>query len=102
MNYGSVYGSLFYSNASGINVEAGGRFNHHSLYGNNATYAVNPSFLINERHKVFVNVASAFRVPVLDELYASYGNPNLNPERSQSFKAGFEGLERGRALGRER
>lgn len=98
MNYGSVFGSVFFSSPSGFNIEAGGRFNHHSLYGNNGTYTLNPSYLINPDHKVFINLASAFRVPVLDELYASYGNPGLKPELSQSYEAGYEGVFAGGRL----
>lgn len=98
MNYGSLFGSVFFSSPSGFNVEAGGRFNHHSLYGSNGTYTLNPSYLIASRHKVFVNLASAFRVPVLDELYASYGNPHLEPELSQSYEAGYEGVFAGEQL----
>lgn len=98
MNYGSLFGSVFFSDASGFNLEIGGRFNHHSLYGNNATYTFNPSFLLNEHHKVFANIASAFRVPALDELYASYGSTSLEPERSQSYELGYEGVFAGKRL----
>lgn len=92
MNYGSFFGSVFLSTDWGFNLEVGGRFNRHSIYGSNGTYTFNPSYLISPKQKVFANMASAFRVPVLDELYASYGNPKLEPELSRSYEAGYEGL----------
>src|SRR5690606_24616222 len=92
MNYGSFFGSVFLRTDWGFNLEVGGRFNRHSIYGSNGTYTFNPSYLISPKQKVFANMASAFRVPVLDELYASYGNPKLEPELSRSYEAGYEGL----------
>jgi vitamin B12 transporter len=88
-NQFSFYASLFLKNLSGFNAEIGGRVNNHSVYGWNETYSINPSFNINKQWKVFVNVASAYHVPSLYQLYSEYGNKDLEPEKSQTYEGGI-------------
>lgn len=86
----SPYASLFLKDLRGWNIELGTRFNSHSKYGNNFTYSFNPSYLIAQKVKLFVNLSSAFKAPSLSMLYGKYGaNPNLKPEKSQSYEAGI-------------
>ncbi len=74
-----------------MNVELGGRFNHHNQYGNNFTYSFNPSYLINDKVKLFVNITSGFRMPSVTELFGPYGsNPNLKPEKSNTQEGGLQ------------
>lgn len=87
----SPYVSVFLHSNNGFNVELGGRFNHHNQYGDNFTYSFNPSYLINERIKVFANITSGFRAPSINELFGPYGaNPNLDPEESNTQEAGVQ------------
>ena len=87
----SPYLSLFLRNLGGFNFEAGGRLTNHSKYGNNFTYTLNPSYLINDEVKLFVNFGTAFRAPALSELFGLYGaNPNLKPEESQTLEGGIQ------------
>ncbi|SKD07829.1 vitamin B12 transporter [Chitinophaga ginsengisegetis] len=87
----SVYASFLLHNMGGFNLEVGGRFNHHSRYGNNQTFSINPSYLINPHHKVFINISSAYSVPTLYQLYAKgYGNQDLKPETTTSYEAGYQ------------
>ena len=51
----SPYTSLFFNNLGGFSLEVGGRYNSHSKFGNNFTYSFNPSFLINNQVKIFIN-----------------------------------------------
>ncbi len=90
VNQKSVFSSLFYSGKSGFNAELGGRFNHHSRYGNNFTYTINPSFVINNNWKVYASVSTGFKAPSLYELYSVYGDPNLKAERSTNYEGGFQ------------
>jgi vitamin B12 transporter len=86
----SPYLSLFLKNRTGFNLEAGGRLNFHSKYGNNVTFSLNPSYLINEKVKLFVNYGTAFRAPALSELYGRFGaNPDLKPEKSRTLESGI-------------
>lgn len=87
----SPYVSVFVRSNNGFNLELGGRFNHHNQYGDNFTYSFNPSYLINERIKVFANITSGFRAPSINELFGPYGaNPNLEPEESNTQEAGVQ------------
>jgi vitamin B12 transporter len=87
----SPYADLFLKTNKGLNVEIGGRFNHHNQYGNNFTYSFNPSYLINDQLKLFVNITSGFRAPSITELFGPYGsNPDLKPETSYTQEAGLQ------------
>lgn len=85
----SIYSSLFYK-AGIFHAELGGRFNHHSRYGNNFTYTINPSLLLAKQFKVFATVSSAFKAPTLYQLASQYGNERLKPETTTSYEAGFD------------
>lgn len=84
-----LYASVLFNNLKGFTAGAGGRWNNHSVYGNNATYSVNPAYRYKNL-KVFVNISSAFRVPSLYQLYSEYGNKSLLPERSVNYEAGLQ------------
>jgi vitamin B12 transporter len=71
-------------------MELGGRFNHHSKYGNNFTYTINPSLFLFDQFKIFGTVATAFKAPSLYQLSSQYGNPLLKPETTTSYEAGFD------------
>lgn len=87
----SPYVSLFVSNLNGFSVEAGGRFVNHSVYGNNFTYSINPSYLIRNRVKLFANYGTGFKVPTLTQLYGPFGaNEDLKPEESVSTEGGVQ------------
>ncbi|MCW3091064.1 MAG: hypothetical protein JWP81_2133 [Ferruginibacter sp.] len=90
-NY-AVYASLLLLDVNGFNAEAGVRYNHHSIYGNNATFSFNPSYNIDENTRVFVNISSGYKVPSLYQLYSEYGNKDLQPEQSNNYEAGVQSL----------
>lgn len=85
-----LYATAIVTPYRGLSVEVGGRYNRNSLYGNVSTYSINPSYLIADRVKVFVNLSSGFRAPTLYQLFSPYGNKTLRPERSQSAEAGVQ------------
>ncbi|MGB4398967.1 MAG: TonB-dependent receptor [Daejeonella sp.] len=89
-NIKSLFTSMFFRSNSGLQAELGGRVNDHSQYGTNFTYTINPSYLISNRYKLFVNLSSAYRVPSLYQLFSQYGNLTLEPETSVSYEAGFD------------
>lgn len=86
----SPYLSVFLKNLGGFYLEAGVRYNDHSKYGNNYTYSLNPSYLINRDVKVFANIASAFRAPSIASLFGQFGTPTLKPEKSQTYEGGIQ------------
>lgn len=85
----SLYGAAnFISND--FSVEAGGRFNHHSKYGSNGAFNLNPSFVIHQQLKLYSNISSGYRVPALYQLYSIYGNKDLKPEQSLNLEGGLQ------------
>ncbi|HEY9301277.1 MAG TPA: TonB-dependent receptor, partial [Phormidium sp.] len=56
----SPFASLFIQPIQGFSLELGGRYNHHSRYGSNYTYSINPSYIINNNIKLFVNYSTGF------------------------------------------
>lgn len=82
---------LFHTNA--WNIAVGGRFNHHNRFGNNFTYSINPSYLIQNKIKIFANLSTGFRAASLTEMLPSaynLANFNLKPEESLNFEAGLQ------------
>jgi len=85
----TVYSSLFYK-AGIFHMELGGRYIHDSKYGDHFTYTINPSVLLFQRLKLFGTIASAFKSPSLYQLFSQYGKPDLKPESTTSYEAGFD------------
>lgn len=94
----SGYVTALFRNETGLALELGGRYNHHSLYGNNFTWSFNPSWLVVEKLKIFVNASTGFRAPSLYQLYSAYGNKELRPEKSTSLEAGVSYSDGGNLL----
>lgn len=90
----AAYSSLQFLGQKGFSAEAGLRVNHHSIYGSNTTFSVNPSYAINANVRLFVNISSAFKVPSLYQLYSEYGNKLLQPETSYNYEAGVQAFLR--------
>jgi vitamin B12 transporter len=91
-NLFSAYGSLVVNKVGGfLNLEGGGRFNDHNRYGTNFTYDFTPSInLLDNKLILFGTVSSAFKAPLLTELFGPYGaNPDLKPQKSVNYEAGF-------------
>ncbi|RYY40151.1 MAG: TonB-dependent receptor [Chitinophagaceae bacterium] len=86
-----VYAAFLLKDLSGFNLELGGRYNHHSRYGNNFTWSFNPSYRIAGQVKLFANLATAYKVPSLYQLFdASVGTRTLKPEETFTIDAGVE------------
>lgn len=86
----SFYTSVLGMQLNGFNIEAGFRYNHHNIYGSNATYTFNPSYNIDDNTKVFVNISSGYKIPSLYQLYSEYGNKQLKPEESNNYEIGVQ------------
>jgi vitamin B12 transporter len=71
-----------------LNIESGGRLNNHSEYRNKFVFNINPSYLWNDRYKLFFNLSSAYRTPSLYQLYSEFGNRKLKPESGITFEGG--------------
>lgn len=64
------------------------RYDAYTTFNDKTTGKVGGKYFINNDLTVSANYGTAYRVPSLYELYADYyGNPNLQPETTQSFDA---------------
>ncbi|MEO1049557.1 MAG: TonB-dependent receptor [Bacteroidota bacterium] len=84
-----------------FNFQLGGRLNNHSLYGTNFVWNVNPSYRLDlgsNKLKILGSYATSFLSPSLNQLFAGdfgflaqdAGNPDLDPQESETAEAGFE------------
>jgi vitamin B12 transporter len=74
------------------NVQLGGRVNHHSDYGYNWVYNINPSYSFDlgpNTLKVLANYSTSYITPSLYQLNGPYGNSSLNPEESENGDVGM-------------
>lgn len=73
-------------------VTFGGRLDRHSAFRSAASPRATAAWLsANSRWKVRLSAGRAFRAPAVGELFFPFvGNPDLEPERSTSYEAGFE------------
>ncbi|MBL0145247.1 MAG: TonB-dependent receptor [Chitinophagaceae bacterium] len=89
-NQVGVYATANITPIKNFNIELGNRLNIHSEYGSHYVFNINPSYLIQEKVKLFANVSSGYRTPSLYQLFSEYGNPNLKPEAAVNLEAGFQ------------
>ena len=71
---------------------AGVRHDSFNTFGEATTYRVTGGYLIKETNtKIRSSYATGFRAPTINDLFfPNYGNPNLQPEKSQSFDVGVD------------
>jgi len=92
-----VYGGWQSNIGDRFFLAANARFGNNAQFGDHGTYRVAPAFIVPETEtKIKASYGTGFKAPTLSELYVSYpaffffGNPNLKPEESTGFDAGFE------------
>jgi vitamin B12 transporter len=92
-NQVGAYAALNYSSNS-FNIEGGGRWNHHSEYGSNFAFNINPSYFIDKTVKVCANLSSGYKTPSLYQLFSLYGNKTLKPENSLNGEGGLQAFSK--------
>ncbi|TVZ55066.1 vitamin B12 transporter [Lutibacter sp. Hel_I_33_5] len=90
------YVSLVYIADNGLSLNAGGRYNMHSAYGNHFVYDANAAYNVIKSEdgsiKALASYSTAFIAPSLYQLYDGFsGNADLKPESNETFEIGFEG-----------
>lgn len=71
---------------------AGVRHDSYNVFGDATTYRLTGGYLIKETNtKIRSSYATGFRAPTINELFwPGFGNPDLQPEESQSFDVGVD------------
>jgi vitamin B12 transporter len=84
--------ATFVADHKGFGLNAGGRLNTHSLYGQNWVYNINPFYHVpNTTVKVMASISTAYITPSLYQLFDAYsGNAALAPERNRTVEMGAE------------
>jgi len=84
----ALYGSLIINDASKKwLLELGTRYNHHSRYGDNQTFTISPSYVIQPGLRLISSISSGFKAPSLYQI--SY-NTQLKAETSVSSEIGVD------------
>ena len=83
-----------------LTLTLGGRFNHHSLYGNHFVPHAGALYRIGRNFRIRGTFGQGFRAPDLGQLYSRFlnptniyqviGNTNLRPEESTTYQVGFD------------
>ncbi len=68
---------------------AGAAYTDHESFGGHATWNAEYGHAIGERTLLTVAAGTAFRAPDATDLFGFGGNPDLNPEESQSVELGY-------------
>lgn len=72
-------------------LQASSRHDHYSDFGDADTWLAGYGYDINPRWKATAMHSTAFRAPTFNELFfPGFGNPNLQPEKSESNEAGLQ------------
>jgi len=85
-----VFSQLSVEPFDGLTLTGAIRYDHHSVFNGHATYRLTSAWEIAEKTKLRATYATGFRSPSLFELYSSFGNVNLKPEKSRSFDVGID------------
>lgn len=69
----------------------GGRIDHHSRFGSEFSYRVQAVYGFENTGTLFrVSYGTGFKAPSLFQLFSSFGDPDLSPEKSRGFDFGVE------------
>jgi vitamin B12 transporter len=73
-------------------ITAGGRYDSHEKFGSEITYRIAGAYLFSKTGtKVKATYGTGFKAPALFDLFdPSFGNPELEAEKSRGFDFGFE------------
>ena len=70
---------------------AGVRWDHHSMFGTEATFRITSALLVQKTGTTFKgSFGTGFKSPTLYQLYSDEGDENLNPEESAGWDLGVE------------
>lgn len=87
----SGYVQAQYEVVTGLTLTAGGRYDHHDVYGGHGTGQFAAAWLLPDQSTILrASFGQGFKAPSLYQLYSSYGNPALQPETANSWDTGIE------------
>ncbi len=86
-----VFGEALYAPGAALDLAASLRYDQHSAFGGNLSGRLAAVYRLSDATILRAVAATGFRAPSLYELNSTlYGNPALQPEKSNSFELGVE------------
>lgn len=73
-------------------LNAGVRLDHHSEFGSEPTLSAGVNKKLDDNSHIYANWGQVFRAPTTDDLFNTtwaQGNPNLNPEKGDTWTIGY-------------
>ena len=101
INNKAVFVSDQWEFAPNWTLDAGVRYDKHSTAGSKTTWSAGLNKKFDENSHAYINWGQVFKAPTLDDLYyysvmdykgfkyESYGNPNLKPEKGDTWTIGY-------------
>ena len=71
-------------------IDLGLRVDDHSIFGSATTYRIAPAVFVTSSTKLRGTVGNGFKAPSLVQLYSSFGNSDLEAERSTGWDVGVD------------
>jgi len=72
-----------------FDAEISGRYDDNEAFGSKGTGSIAAGHQLNSATRVYASAGTAFKVPTFNDLYfPGAGNPDLNPEESESVELG--------------
>ena len=72
-------------------TSAGVRLDDHDTFGNEVTFRISPVYNLPDHGTKFRgSVGTGFKAPSLNQLFSSFGNPDLEPEESVGWEFGID------------
>jgi vitamin B12 transporter len=71
-------------------IDAGLRIDDHSIFGSATTYKIAPALYVSETTKLRATFGNGFKAPSLVQLFSSFGNQDLNAEKSRGWDLGID------------
>lgn len=87
----SPYFNFTFDLSSKLTAESGYRYTNNSEFGHSHDYSLSASYFIKDNLKIYSNWSTAFKAPLLSQLYGPFGaNPDLEPQESWSWQTGVQ------------
>lgn len=66
------------------------RYDHHDSFGSETSPNIGATYSFTEASRLKANYGEGYRAPSISELYGTYSNPNLRPEKSKGYELSYE------------
>lgn len=86
----SAMAELQWSPTADLDLSITARYDEHSRFGGDTSSRIAAAWRVSERTTLRAVLGTGFRAPSLYELFSTYGDPSLNPEKSRSAELGVE------------